>query len=597
MDRYRAPLDDISFTFEHVVPLRTLLAEPPLAHADADLVAGLLVEAGRFAEEVVAPTNRDGDRAGARLVEGGVVTPASFHTAYARYVAAGWGTVQHPEAFGGGGLPLLVATAVKELITSANMAFSLNPLLTTGAVHLLTHHGSPEQQQRYLPRMVTGEWCGTMNLTEPQAGSDVGAVTARAEPAGDGSYRITGQKIYITYGDHDLTEQIIHLVLARLPEAPPGTKGISLFIVPKRLIEADGTLGARNDVKVVSLEHKLGIHASPTCVMQFGEDGEGAVGELVGAPHDGMRQMFTMMNDARLGVGLQGLSIAERAAQHAEAFARDRLQGRAAGAAPGTQSAIVEHPDVRRMLVETRATIDAMRALCYANAHALDLAQHAADPVVRMHQQRLADLLTPLSKAWCTDLGVEIASTALQVLGGMGYVEESGIAQHLRDARIAPIYEGTNGIQAIDLVARKLPVDEGAFVHGVLTDLVPDEAPAAVQDLVLALRGAVDVTSGLVDAVLALRDRPEDQLAGATPFLRVLSTVIATGLVVRGAVAAQRALDGGQPIGPEAHLLAARVVRARVLVTRILPTIYGLVPVVTAGAADLFALSPDDLGI
>jgi 3-(methylthio)propanoyl-CoA dehydrogenase len=598
MDGYRAPLRDILFTLEHVVPLTELTRSPALAHAEPDLVAGLLEEAGRFAAEVVAPTNRDGDREGARIVDGGVVTAPSFRRAYERYVEAGWGSVQHPEAFGGGGFPLLVATAVKELITSANMAFSLNPLLTTGAVYLLAHHASPEQQQRYLPAMVTGRWSGTMNLTEPQAGSDVGAVTARAEPVGDGTYRIFGQKIYITYGDHDLAEQIVHLVLARLPDAPPGTKGISLFIVPKLLVEQDGTLGARNDVQVVSLEHKLGIHASPTCVMAFGEGGEGALGELVGEPHDGMRQMFTMMNDARLGVGLQGLAIAERAAQHAEAFALERRQGRAAGAPAGEQSAIVEHPDVRRMLVETRATIDAMRALCYANAHALDLAEHAVDADVRASQMRLADLLTPLSKAWCTDLGVELTSTALQVFGGMGYVEETGVAQHLRDARIAPIYEGTNGIQAVDLVMRKLPVDDGAFVLDHLEGLRPGgDVPAGVADLVAPLAAALDLAAELTRGLLARRDRPQDQLAGATPYLRVLATVVASTLVMRGAIAAQRALDAGVADAGESELLAVRVARARILMTRVLPSVHGLAPAVLAGADDLFAISTGRLSV
>jgi alkylation response protein AidB-like acyl-CoA dehydrogenase len=602
MDGYRAPLRDILFTLDHVVPLGELVKEPAFAHADPDMVAGLLEEAGRFAAEVVAPTNRDGDREGARIVDGGVVTPASFHRAYERYVEAGWGSVQHPEEFGGGGFPLLVATAVKELITSANMAFSLNPLLTTGAVYLLAHHGSPEQQQRYLPDMVTGRWSGTMNLTEPQAGSDVGAVTARAEPVGDGTYRIFGQKIYITYGDHDLAEQIVHLVLARLPDAPPGTKGISLFIVPKFHIEADGSLGARNDVQVVSLEHKLGIHASPTCVMAFGEQGEGALGELVGAAHDGMRQMFTMMNDARLGVGLQGLAIAERAAQHAEAFALERRQGRAAGVPAGEQSAIVEHPDVRRMLIETRATIDAMRALCYANAHALDLAEHAGDASSRREQQQLADLLTPLSKAWCTDLGVELTSTALQVFGGMGYVEETGVAQHLRDARIAPIYEGTNGIQAIDLVMRKLPVDDGASVLGLLDGLRPPDAiPAALADLVAPLTDAIDLAVRLTAVLLERRDRPQDVLAGATPYLRVLATVVASGLVVRGAIAAQRILDGAEGAGArnaaERDFLAVRIARARVLITRILPNVHGLAAAVTAGADDLYAIPNGSLSV
>ncbi len=599
MDGYRAPLDDIGFTLTHVVPLASLHGLPGLVDADDETLAALLEQAGRFAEEVVAPTNRDGDREGARIVDGGVVTPASFHTAYARYVASGWGAMQHPEEHGGGGFPLLAATAVKELITSANMAFSLNPLLTTGAVHLLTHHASPEQQARYLPRMVTGEWAGTMNLTEPQAGSDVGAVTARAVPAGDGTYRVTGQKIYITYGDHDLSEQIVHLVLARLPDAPPGTKGISLFIVPKLLVGADGTLGERNDVQVVSLEHKLGIHASPTCVMAFGEGGEGAVAELVGEPHDGMRQMFTMMNDARLGVGLQGLAIAERAAQHAEAYARERLQGRAPGAAPGVQSPIVDHPDVRRMLLETRATIDAMRALCYENARALDLALHAPDDEARDHAQRLADLLTPLSKSWCTDLGVELTSTALQVFGGMGYVEETGVAQHLRDARIAPIYEGTNGIQAIDLVARKLASDGGATVLALLDELAPASLPTAVADLAAPLSDAIGVARDVTALLLERGDRPLDVLAGATPYLRLLSTVVATGLIVRGVaaahVAAQAAAVGGDTSGDE--LLAARTLRARVLVTRILPVVHGLAPVVAAGADDLYALSPDAAGV
>ncbi len=601
MDGYRAPLDDIRFTLEHVVPLPTLSALPAFPHADLGTLGVLLEEAGRFAEEVVAPTNREGDHEGARIVDGGVVTPAGFHTAYERYVSSGWGAMQHPEEHGGGGFPLLAATAVKELITSANMAFSLNPLLTTGAVHLLTHHASAEQKARYLPHMVTGEWSGTMNLTEPQAGSDVGAVTGRAVPAGDGTYRVTGQKIYITYGDHDLSEQIVHLVLARLPDAPPGTKGISLFIVPKRMIEPDGTLGARNDVQVVSLEHKLGIHASPTCVMAFGEAGDGAYAELVGEPHDGMRQMFTMMNDARLGVGLQGLAIAERAAQHAEAYARDRLQGRAPGAAPGAQSPIVDHPDVRRMLLETRATIDAMRALCYENARALDLALHAPDEDGRRAGQRLADLLTPLSKSWCTDLGVELTSTALQVFGGMGYVEETGVAQHLRDARIAPIYEGTNGIQAIDLVARKLPMDDGATVLGLLDGLLDGleagELPEALGDLVVPLTAARDVAREATVALLERRDRPVDVLAGASAYLRLLSTVLASGLVVRGVAAAHAAAVDGQLAGYGDDVLAARTLRARVLVTRILPTVHGLAPIVTAGADDLYALSPDAAGV
>jgi alkylation response protein AidB-like acyl-CoA dehydrogenase len=597
MDGYRAPLDDIRFTLDHVVPLSSLTSLPTFAHADGETLSALLEEAGRFAEEVVAPTNRDGDQQGARLEDGGVLTPPSFHGAYERYVSSGWGAMQHPEEHGGGGFPLLAATPVKELITSANMAFSLNSLLTTGAVHLLTHHASDEQKARYLPRMVTGEWAGTMNLTEPQAGSDVGAVTAKAEPAGDGRYRITGQKIYITYGDHDLSEQIVHLVLARLPDAPPGTKGISLFIVPKFLVADDGSLGPRNDVAVVSLEHKLGIHASPTCVMAFGESDGGAIGEVVGAPHDGMRQMFTMMNDARLGVGLQGLAVAERAAQHAEAYARERQQGRAPGAAPGAQSPIIDHPDVRRMLLETRAAIDAMRALCYENARALDLALHATDEQGRRDGQQLADLLTPLAKSWCTDLGVEITSTALQVFGGMGYVEETGVAQHLRDARIAPIYEGTNGIQAIDLVMRKLPSGDGAHVLALLDDLVPAALPEPIADLAAPLAAARDLARSVTEELLARGEQPVDVLAGASAYLRLLATVLATGLVVRGVAAAYAAANDGRLPGYADDVLAARTLRARILVTRILPSVHGLAPIITAGADDLFALTPDAAGV
>jgi 3-(methylthio)propanoyl-CoA dehydrogenase len=409
-----------------------------------------------------------------------VILPDSFKRVYDQYVEAGWGTLQHPTEFGGGGFPLTVANAVKETINSANLAFSLGPLLTTGAVYLLTHHGSDEQKQTYLPKMVTGEWSGTMNLTEPQAGSDVGAVTTKAVPADDGTYRITGQKIYITFGEHQLTENIIHLVLARLPDAPPGTKGISLFIVPKFLVNEDGSLGERNDVKVVSVEHKLGIHASPTCVMAYGDDGEGAIGYLVGEPNTGMRGMFTMMNDARLGVGIQGLAIAERAYQQSLAYAQERRQGRGPTSAPGEQAP--DHRARRRAAdaadAEGLDRGDAGPVL--PNAHALDLAHGSDDPVVREQQQKLADLLTPLSKAWCTDLGVELTSLAVQVHGGMGYVEETGVAQHYRDARIAPIYEGTNGIQALDLVGRKLPYDGGAFVKSFLADLAafPDQLPA-----------------------------------------------------------------------------------------------------------------------
>jgi 3-(methylthio)propanoyl-CoA dehydrogenase len=597
MDTYTAPLRDIRFVLEHVTPLVELTALEDFAHAEPELVAGLLEEAGRFASQAIAPTNREGDEQGAKLVDGEVVTPDSFKRVYQQYVAAGWGAVQHPPEFGGGGFPLLVANVVKELITGANMAFSLGPLLTTGAVYLMTHHASEEQQRTYLPKMVSGEWAGTMNLTEPQAGSDVGAVTTKAEPVGDGTYRLTGQKIFITFGEHDLTEQIVHLVLARLPDAPPGTKGISLFVVPKFLVNADGTLGERNDVRAVSLEHKLGIHASPTCVMAYGEGGDGAVGELIGEPNEGMRLMFTMMNDARLGVGLQGPAIAERAFQQALAYAQERRQGRPPGGEPTDQVPIIEHADVRRMLLTMKASIEACRAVCYANAHAMDLALHHPDDSVREHQQKLADLLTPLSKAWSTDLGVELTSLAVQVFGGMGYIEESGVAQHYRDARIAPIYEGTNGIQALDLVGRKLPYDGGAFVKGVLEQMaaMADELPESLQDIAEALRDGVDVLTRTTEWLGSRRERFDDVFAGATPYLRLFATVTGAWLMARGAAAAQRLLDDGDTGSFSADFLAAKLTTARFFATQILPQVHGLAPAVTAGADDLYAVSAEQL--
>jgi 3-(methylthio)propanoyl-CoA dehydrogenase len=593
MTDYTAPVRDIRFVFEHVTPLGELATLDAFSHADPELVHGLLEEAGRFSSQAIAPTNRDGDAEGARVDGDEVILPGSFQRVYQQYVEAGWGTLQHPTEFGGGGFPLVVANAVKETINSANLAFSLGPLLTTGAVYLLTHHGSEEQQQTYLPKMVTGEWSGTMNLTEPQAGSDVGAVTTKAVPADDGTYRISGQKIYITFGEHQLTDNIIHLVLARLPDAPAGTKGISLFIVPKFLVNEDGSLGERNDVKVVSVEHKLGIHASPTCVMAYGDDGEGAVGYLVGEPNTGMRGMFTMMNDARLGVGIQGLAIAERAYQQALAYAQERRQGRGPTSAPGEQAPIIEHADVRRMLLTQKAYIEAMRALCYLNGFALDLAHGSDDPIVREHQQKLADLLTPLSKAWCTDLGVELTSLALQVHGGMGYVEETGVAQHYRDARIAPIYEGTNGIQALDLVGRKLPYDGGAFVKTFLEEVATtaEELPASLGTIASNLRDGVQQLQELTDWITAHRDAPNDVFAGATPYLRVFATVVGGWLLAKGAAAAQAAIDAGE--GDD--FLAAKVVTARFYAEQLLPQVAGLAGAVTAGADDLYALSPEQL--
>jgi 3-(methylthio)propanoyl-CoA dehydrogenase len=442
MAEYVPPLRDIRFVLEQLVDLDGLSKLEAYAHADPETVLGVIEESGKFMAEVIAPLNRVGDTVGSALDgDGNVTTPTGFKQAYRQYVEAGWGAVPFPGEFGGGGFPWLVAVVMQELMNSASMAFALCPLLTQGAIDMLEQHGSPAQQATYLEKMVTGEWAGTMNLTEPQAGSDLGAVRAKAVPADDSTWRISGQKIFITFGEHDLAGNIIHLVLARVPDAPPGTRGISCFIVPKYLVNDDGSLGARNDLGCVSIEHKLGIHASPTCVMSYGDAG-GAVGHLIGEANQGMRYMFTMMNTARLSVGLQGLAIAERAYQDALRYAQERRQGGVVGAPKRESSPIVEHPDVRRMLLTMKAYIEAMRALLYTNAVSIDLARHHHDLAEREARRELVELLTPVSKAWCTDLGVELASVGLQVHGGMGYVEKTGVAQYLRDSRISPDLRG-----------------------------------------------------------------------------------------------------------------------------------------------------------
>ena len=459
----------------------------------------------------------------------------------------------------------------------------------------MSHHASDELPQTYLPKMVTGESAGTMNLTEPQAGSDVGAVTTKAVPQDDGTYLVKGQKIYITFGEHQLTDQIVHLVLARTPDAPAGTKGISLFVVPKFLVNDDGSLGEHNDVTCISIEHKMGIHAAPTCTMAYGEKGDGAVGYLVGDENKGMKYMFTMMNDARLGVGQQGVAIAERAYQQALAYAKERRQGRGPGSEPGEQARIIEHADVRRMLLTMKACIEASRAMTFVNAAALDRANAHPDEGVREYNQKLADLYTPLSKAWGTDLGVELTSLAIQVHGGMGYVEETGVAQHYRDARIAPIYEGTNGIQAIDLVGRKLPYDGGAFVKGFIEDLRGTADALEGDDLASIKEHLVDGIDVLADAtnwVFEHREDIQDVFAGATPYLRLMATVVGAELMARAAKAATEQLDAGAT-GNDKAFYKAKVVTARYFAEQVLPSVHGLKAQVTATARDLYALDED----
>jgi alkylation response protein AidB-like acyl-CoA dehydrogenase len=587
-------LGDIQFALEQLADLPALSKLPVFAHADPATVQGLVAEFGRFVAEVLAPLDRVGDLEGAHHDpdSGEVTTPAGWRDAYARFVEAGWGSVPFPAQFGGGEFPWLVAIALQEVLTSANMAFALCPMLTQGAIDLLVHHGSEDQQERFVPKMVAGEWTGTMNLTEPQAGSDVGALSTKAVPAGDGTWLISGQKIFITYGDHDLTDNIVHMVLARVPDAPRGTAGISCFIVPKYLPAPDGTPGQRNRVRCLSIEHKLGIHGSPTCVLEFDE----AAGELIGEANSGMRYMFTMMNNARLSVGLQGLAVAEAAYQQAWRYATERAQGRSP-ATPNPTGSIADHPDIRRMLLTMRSQIEAMRGLCYTNAQAIDLARHGQSDDERQANQELADLLTPISKAWCTDLGSEVASLALQVHGGMGYIEETGIAQHYRDARIAAIYEGTNGIQAIDLVGRKLGLRGGAAVDGLLGRIEAlDVQLAAAGDPVASIRAALaDAVGALRDTTTWLLDHAGGRLgvlAGATPYLRQWGTVIGGWVLARQALAALAAL----PSAPDDAHLAAKVTTARFYCEQLLPQARGLHAAITGGADELFAAPMAALG-
>jgi alkylation response protein AidB-like acyl-CoA dehydrogenase len=592
MAGYVPPLRDIRFVLEQLADLDGLSKLEAFTHADPDTVLGVIEESGRFMADVVAPLNRIADTAGSTIDgDGRVTTPPGFRDGYRQYVEAGWGAVSFPPEFGGGGFPWLVTIAMQEMMTSASMAFSLCPLLTQGAIEALTQYGSPEQQATYLEKMVTGEWAGTMNLTEPQAGSDLGVVRAKAVPAEDGTWRITGQKIFITFGEHDLAGNIIHLVLARVPGAPPGTKGISCFIVPKYLVNADGSLGAHNDLRCVSIEHKLGIHGSPTCVMSYGDAG-GATGYLIGEANQGMRYMFTMMNTARLSVGLQGLSIAERSYQDARRYAQERKQGRAVGTPPGESSPIVEHPDVRRMLLTMKAYIEAMRALLYTNAVSVDLSRHHQDPAERAARRELVELLTPISKGWCTDLGVELTSMGVQVFGGMGYIEETGVAQYLRDSRIAPIYEGTNGIQAIDLVMRKVPMRDGGVVADLLAQMEAlDPELAAVGPELAGVRSALVTGVGtLREATDWITDHgraePNDALAGATPYLRLFGLVTGGWLLARSALAASRLRHHAS--GSDAVFLQDKIATARFYAGQLLPQAAGLLPAVTAGAGPLF---------
>jgi alkylation response protein AidB-like acyl-CoA dehydrogenase len=532
----------MGFALKYGAALAPALEQGLFGDLTMDDVDAVLAEAGRMASEVIAPLDRGGDEVGATFKDGVVTTAPGWKEAYRAWCKGGWNGLASPAEWGGQGLPQIVNAACTEMWNGASMAFGLGPLLTMGAIDALNAHGSDELKRAYLEKLISGEWPGTMQLTEPQAGSDVGALRTRADRAADGSYRIKGQKIFITYGEHDLTDNIIHFVLARLPDAPPGTRGISLFLVPKFLLNADGSPGVRNDVRAHSVEHKLGVHGSPTCTMIFGDQG-GATGFIIGRENAGMAAMFTMMNRARLAVGLQGVGVAEHATQQATAYARERRQGRVPGM-PATESApIIAHPDIKRTLMSMRALTQAARSICYATAIALDRAERGTEQAARQAAHARASLLTPVAKAFSSDIGVEVASLGVQVHGGMGYIEETGAAQLLRDARIAPIYEGTNGIQAIDLVTRKLPLGDGSVVETYLGELRRIvEAVNATNDPALGWSGvrleeAVESLTRTTRWMLAqLGNNADEALAGASPYLRLF------GLAAGGCLLAQQAL-------------------------------------------------------
>ncbi|KQS96263.1 MULTISPECIES: acyl-CoA dehydrogenase [unclassified Rhizobium] len=552
---YKAPVDEILFTLKHVAGLGEDLADGIYGDLDADLVDAIVGEAGRFATEEIAPLADIGDRQGSKLVDGKVVTPDGWRDLYRNWAAGGWNSLTAPEEFGGQALPHMLHIAAMELWNAGSMAFALAPMLTMGAVDALEKHGSDALKAVFLAKMISGEWTGTMNLTEPHAGSDLGVLKTRAERRDDGTYRIFGQKIFITFGEHDMTDNIVHLVLARLSGAPEGTRGISLFLVPKFLVNEDGSLGARNDLFCHSIEHKLGIHASPTCTMVYGDgrfgDEKGAVGYLVGEENRGLNCMFTMMNNARLAVGTQGVAMAEAATQHALNYARERTQGKAPGWKGTGMSPIIEHPDIARSLLTMKAVTQGARAITFACARAVDRA-HVSEGDDARHWQERSSLLTPIAKSFGTDVGVDVASLGIQIHGGMGFIEETGAARYLRDARIAPIYEGTNGIQAIDLVTRKLPLSDGAHVRGFIDELKAVAAEVAASNLAdfgetgARLDDSLADLSAATDWLLArlAEGKSAEALAGATAYQRLFGLALTGVYLAKGGLA--EAGDGGR---------------------------------------------------
>jgi len=586
---YQAPVEDILVALKTVANLPVLAEQGVYEDLDEDTIRAILDEAGKFGADILDPLNRVGDVEGSKFVDGGVITPEGWKSAYDKFCEAGWSALPAPEEFGGQGLPEIVSTAVSEIWNASNLAFGLAPLLTQGAIAALHSRGEEGLKAKYLPKMVSGEWTGTMNLTEPQAGSDLAALQSRAERQNDGSYRIFGTKIFISYGDHDLTDNIVHMVLARLPDAPAGTRGISLFLVPKYLVEEDGSLGARNDVVTAGVEHKMGIHASPTCVLKFGEE-DGAVGYLVGEENRGLHIMFIMMNAARLGVGVQGVAVAERASQRALEYAQERTQGRGPNGKSGQMSPIIEHADIRRSLLTMQAKTQAARTICLATALELDMAERAQTEGARARAAARAALLTPVAKAFSTDIGCEVSSMGLQVHGGMGFMEETGAAQHFRDARILPIYEGTNGIQAIDLVTRKLPLEDGKVVADYIAEMRETVEEIRTSNrtefglMRLRLSEALDALEEATGYLHGqLQTNPEAALAGAAAYLRLFGLASGGVYLGRQALSAQRT--------DEAEHAARSIVWARFFAETLAVGAGGYAQSIVSGADALLGVS------
>jgi alkylation response protein AidB-like acyl-CoA dehydrogenase len=590
---YTAPLKDMQFVMERLAGLDKVAALPGMEDFGADTAQAVLQESARFCQDVVAPLNWEGDKAPSSWKDGVVTTTPGFKEAFRQFAEGGWQGVIHPADFGGQGMPKLIATACTEMLHASSLSFALCPMLTDGAIEALLTAGSDELKATYLEKLVSGQWTGTMNLTEPQAGSDLAAVRSRAEPQGDGTYKVFGTKIFITYGEHDMAENIVHLVLARVPGAPEGVKGISLFVVPKFLVNADGSLGERNDAWCVSIEHKLGIKASPTAVLQFGDHG-GAVGYLVGEENRGLEYMFVMMNAARFGVGMQGIAVADRAYQKAVGYARDRVQSRDLAGSPGPV-AIIHHPDVKRMLLNMRAHTEGARALAYVAAATSDAAHHSPDPAVRKQQQAIYDYLVPVVKGFSTEMSIQVASLGVQVHGGMGFIEETGAAQHYRDARILTIYEGTTAIQANDIVGRKTVRDGGAVALALCAEVATTEEDLAAHSEVEcaimrhALRGAREVLVQTINHIVAnAKTNPKAVYAGAVNYLQLAGVVLCGWQMARAMMVALDRMED------DPDFYAAKLVTARFYAESVLPTAYGLATSVVVGG-DTIAQAPVDM--